>query len=96
MSLKRLVGAGALSLYAGMVGTNSMSAYQEYEQEREALFEYGLSTPNPFLDGPKNAQFEADHARKENYNLAVYAGFPTSAAAGLFAVYLLFGKRKEE
>ena len=103
MSLKRLIGAGALSLYAGMVGTNSLSSYQEYHDRRNSVFNEFISR-HVKMQGDlgispatENAvQITEDYVPNTSYLLAVNVGFPTSFLAGVGALYLLSGRRKEE
>ena len=102
MSLRRLVGIGALTLYAGIAGANSLSAYQEYHRQRELIFKEFVSEHvkekgdlgiRPALE---NITRTVDYVPNGSYLLAVNVGFPTSFVAGLGALYLLFRRKKEE
>jgi hypothetical protein len=102
MSLKRLIGAGALSLYASVVGINSYNEIQEYNDQRETVFREEISdhikrTDLGLCRAWEDVNISCDDQTDNNhYYLAVNVGAPTSITAGLFAVYLLFGKGKKE
>lgn len=102
MSLKKLIGAGALSLYAGVTGANSVSAYQEYHHQREIIFKEFISDHVKekgdlgIIPAVERTVRKMDYVPNRSYLLAVNVGFPTSLLAGLGALYLLIGKRNEE